>query len=127
MTTWLYSRSLGWVPTLWRPNAFGLFLEGHFLFSSLTLDSGKCCSCGLLHSVRPDEGIKNSKIFPKRCPKSSHIRLYSDNDTSQMAQKVSRFLGYYCRKICHQGLSKIAQSGHTACICCNFVSIEKIL
>ena len=29
-----------------------------------------------------------------------------------MAQKVSRYLGYYCRKICHQYLSKIAQSGH---------------
>ena len=30
-----------------------------------------------------------------------------------MAQKVSRYFGYYCRKICQQDLSKIAQSGHT--------------
>ena len=30
-----------------------------------------------------------------------------------MAQKVSRFLGCYCTKNCHQDLSKLAQSGHT--------------
>ena len=26
---------------------------------------------------------------------------------------MSKYLGYFCEKICHQDLSKIAQSGHT--------------
>ena len=27
--------------------------------------------------------------------------------------KVTKYLGYFCKKFCHQELSKIAQSGHT--------------
>ena len=64
-------------------------------------------------AVWPDEAIKIKQKFPKSCPKSSHIRLYSDNSTSQMVRKVSRYFSYYCRKICHQDLSKIIQSDHT--------------
>ena len=41
-----------------------------------------------LQSVWPEEGMKSSQIFPKSRPKSSHIRLYSDSNTSQMAQKI---------------------------------------
>ena len=33
---------------------------------------------------------------------------------SQVAQKVTRYLGYFWKKICHLKLLKIAQSGHTA-------------
>ena len=32
----------------------------------------------------------------------------------KIAQKVNIHLGYFCKKICHQELSKIAQFGHTA-------------
>ena len=59
--------------------------------------------------VWPDEGIKICQIFKKSC----HIKLYSNSDTSQMAQKVSIYLSYYCRKNCQQDHSKIAQSGHS--------------
>ena len=31
----------------------------------------------------------------------------------KIAQKVNIHLGYFIKKICHQELSKIAQSGHT--------------
>ena len=30
-----------------------------------------------------------------------------------IAQKVTNVLGYFCKQICYQELSKIAQSGHT--------------
>ena len=30
-----------------------------------------------------------------------------------MAQKVTKYFGYFCMKICRQELLKIAQSGHT--------------
>ena len=32
---------------------------------------------------------------------------------SQIAKKVFKLLGYFYKEICHQKLSKIAQSGHT--------------
>ena len=34
-------------------------------------------------------------------------------DVFKTAQKVEIHLGCFCKKICHQELSKIAQSGHT--------------
>ena len=36
-------------------------------------------------------------------------------DAFKRAQKVNMHLGYFFKKICHQELSKIAQSGHTGC------------
>ena len=35
-------------------------------------------------------------------------------DVFKTAQKANIRLGYFCKKNCHQELSKIAQSGHTA-------------
>ena len=35
-------------------------------------------------------------------------------DVFKTAPKVYLNLGYFCKKICHRELSKIAQSGHTA-------------
>ena len=31
----------------------------------------------------------------------------------QIAYKVNKYLGYFCKKICSQDVLKIAQSGHT--------------
>ena len=31
----------------------------------------------------------------------------------KIAQKVAKYLSYFCKKICSQELSKIAESGHT--------------
>ena len=35
-------------------------------------------------------------------------------DVFKTAQKVNIHLGYLCKKICHEQLSKIVQSGHNA-------------
>ena len=34
-------------------------------------------------------------------------------DAFKTAKKVNKYLGYFCKKICHQELSKIDKSGHT--------------
>ena len=44
----------------------------------------------------PDAGIKSSPNLPIG------------------GIEVTEYLGYFCKEICHQELSKIAQSGHTA-------------
>ena len=61
----------------------------------------------------PDVRIKSCQIFPKSWPKSKHSSLTYNCSVFKIAQKVAKFLGYFCMKICHQDPSKIAQSGHT--------------
>ena len=56
------------------------------------------------------DGIKSSQIFFKTCPKSNHRSLYVKWNPFQNS---SKYLGYFCIKICHQELLKIAQSGRT--------------
>ena len=46
-------------------------------------------------------------------PKISQSSFYLKSDIFQNSPKIVNYLGYYCRKMCHQDLSKIAQSGHT--------------
>ena len=60
--------------------------------------------------VWPDFGIKSSQYSPKTCPNSNRSSFYIKCDSFQ---KVSKYLGYFWIKICHQELWKIAQSGHT--------------
>ena len=38
------------------------------------------------------------------------------NYVSKAGQKVSKHFGYFCKEICQQELSKIAQSGHTGSV-----------
>ena len=61
------------------------------------------------------------KILPKFFPKVAQINATAAltwSDTLQKKPKKSpMFLGYFCKQICCQQLSKIAQSGHT-----NFIS-----
>ena len=42
-------------------------------------------------------------------------------DVFKTPQKVNIYLGYFCKKVCHQELSKIAQSRHTDC----WISLKK--
>ena len=45
-------------------------------------------------------------------PKSEHCSFYFKEIFFKIAQKVNKNLGNLCKKICHQELSKITQSGH---------------
>ena len=47
------------------------------------------------------------------CPISNHSSLNSKSEIFNIAQRVSKYLRYFCKKICCQELSKMAQSGHT--------------
>ena len=64
-------------------------------------------------SMWPDVGIKSSQIFPPNLPKRSNSSFNLKCDLFKITQNVSEYLGYFCTEICHQELSKIAQSGHT--------------
>ena len=54
-------------------------------------------------------------VLIKSCPKAKHSSFTYKVTFSQIEQKVAKYLDYFCKKICHQGLTKIAQSGHSAC------------
>ena len=63
-------------------------------------------------SVWPDGEI-SSPIFYKSCPKSIHTDWCKKFHFSQCPKIVAKYLGFFCKKLCSQELSKIAQSGHT--------------
>ena len=46
-------------------------------------------------------------------PKNSYSRYYFKSTIFKKAQKVTKYLDYFWKKICHRDFSKIAQSGHT--------------
>ena len=61
----------------------------------------------------PDVKIKRSPKFTISSLKSRLSSFHSNRMFSKVAQKVNIYLGNCSEKICHQNLSKIAQSGHT--------------
>ena len=63
--------------------------------------------------MRPDDWIQSCPNLSKSCPKSSHSSFYLKIASFKITWKVSNYFGYFCKKICRQELSKIAQSGHT--------------
>ena len=69
-----------------------------------------------LSLVWPDAEILSRPNISKSCRKSSYSSLCKKMDVFKTAQTVNIHLGYFCKKICHQELSKIAQSGHTGAI-----------
>ena len=85
--------------------ASNTFLLHLFIFSPFSLPTAQV-QCDLMLKCSP----KVSKSFPK-CNYSS---LYKKSDVFKTAQTVSKHLGYFCKKNCHQELSKIAQSAYTA-------------
>ena len=70
------------------------------------------CGRWVLDSVWPDVKIKVAQIYPNVDPNSSHSRVCFKVMSFLKAQKVTKYLGYFCKKICYQELLKIAQSGH---------------
>ena len=54
---------------------------------------------------------KVAQNFPKV---AQIVRKCMKMDVFKTAQNVNIHLGYLCKKICHQELSKIPKSGHTA-------------
>ena len=64
-------------------------------------------------SVRPDVRLKRSPISTKSCPKNSHSSFYTKSSVFKIAQKVTKYSGYFWKKICHREITKIAQTGHT--------------
>ena len=53
-----------------------------------------------------------AQFFLQKLPKSNDRRFYL-SALFKFVQMFDKYLGYFCTKICHQELSKIAQSGHT--------------
>ena len=64
-------------------------------------------------AVRPDVGLKSSPITIKSCPKNSHSTFYSKSAVFKIAPILTKYFGFFWKKICQQEFSKIAQSGHT--------------
>ena len=56
---------------------------------------------------------KVAQIF-QQMDKNTQSRFYLRRDRFQSIPKVTKHLGYFLNIICHQELSKIAQSVHTA-------------
>ena len=65
-------------------------------------------------TVWPNVRIKAAPNFSQICPKISTPVFCFRGKAFIIAAKLTKYLGYFCKKSCHQqGLSKIAQPGHT--------------
>ena len=62
--------------------------------------------------VFPDVGIKSCPNFPNAAPKVSSA-VFTKILFFIIAKNVTKYLGYFWRKICCLELTKILQSGHT--------------
>ena len=63
--------------------------------------------------VWPDVGVKKLPNVSKSCRNNFHISFIHKLIYFKIARKTPIFLGYFCKQICWQELSKVAQSGHT--------------
>ena len=60
-----------------------------------------------------DIGIKSVQIFQKVAQKVATAVLRNNGMFFEKAQKVTKYLGYFCNKIYCQEIPKISKSGHT--------------
>ena len=88
-----------------RPHALSLSLS-----LSFSLIHPLLCSC----SVWPDVRVKSSPNVSKSYSRISYISFQIRVMFFKIAEKVANKLSYFCEKFCHEELSKIAQTGHTA-------------
>ena len=65
------------------------------------------------HPVRLNVRLQSTPISTKSCPKITTKVFTLKLMFFKVAQKVTKCFGHFSRHICHQELSKIAQSGHT--------------
>ena len=77
-------------------------------------------------AVSPDVERKSSPSFPKSCPKSRLTSSASKAMVFTTAQKVTKYLGYFCNKSCCQEFPKIAQSGHTTLDSCTYLIFKRL-
>ena len=76
------------------------------------------CFCRDFHDLCDQIWRKNiAQNFSKSCPNKCHSSFNMKWYFTKKPKKSPMFLGYFCKQICCQQLSKIAQSGHT-----NFIS-----
>ena len=61
--------------------------------------------------VWPDVGIKSSHFFELVAQNVATEAFTYKSDFLKISQRVAQYLGYFCKKICCQDLSKMAQSG----------------
>ena len=61
----------------------------------------------------PDVWVKSSSIFAKSCKKNYPQQFNIKVTFITIAKNVNKYLGYFCKELCSQELSKIAQTGHT--------------
>ena len=59
-----------------------------------------------------DVEVKSCPNYSKSCPKVGK-QFFTFKVMFSIAQKVILHLVYFCKKICHEELSNIAQSDHT--------------
>ena len=92
--------------------------EGFISFSSSSC--GKLVvpliASGLVGPLKSVTRFWNKKLpnFSLKGPKCSHYGFNIKNYILKFAPTVAKYLGYICKKKCHQDLSKLGQSGHTA-------------
>ena len=60
-------------------------------------------------------GMKGRPIFPKVAQKEAKKIIFVLYDVFQGSPQSWQYLCYIYKNICHQDLSKLAQSGHTGC------------
>ena len=70
-----------------------------YLLSSQPVTGGKCDQM---------KELKVAQIYTKVDPKSSQSSVYFKVMSFSKAQIVTKYLGYFCKKICYQEFSKIA-------------------
>ena len=67
-----------------------------------------------MRPVWPDARMKSSPIFTKVAQIGAEEAFYAKRYVFTIAQKVAQYLSLFCKRICLQDFSKVAQSGHTA-------------
>ena len=101
-----------------RANHLSNACEGFISFSSSSC--GKLVvpliASGLVGPLNSVTRFWNKKLpnFSLKGPKCSHYGFNIKNYILKFAPTVAKYLGYICKKKCHQDLSKLGQSGHTA-------------
>ena len=57
--------------------------------------------------------MKSSQIFTKVAQIGTKEVFYAKRYVLKIAQKVAQYLSLFCKRICLQDFSKVAQAGHT--------------
>ena len=76
--------------------------------------AGTSVRYGHSETVWPVDWIKSYPIFPQYCPNSSLIIFTWKLYFLKEPKNLPYYLGYFCKQICNQKVTKIAQFGHTA-------------